>query len=324
LICQKSDTLSPLKQASIKVYVKESNYEYLANLSEREFDVVIFADWYLAKIYYGFVKKYYQKAKIVIDAANLQFIRDEQLITSSNKYVRAISSGEIIKNKDEELEMYALADVCWVSSRDEKNILKKYAPMLEIEIIPTIYNTGNKMRENYDINTAYFIGSSSRQSDVDAGSWFIQEIFDLIKNENLSLGHFTVTFIGDFDQSFKEKNKKDGIIYKTHRDIEYDIDFCLKQFEVCLLPIRFCSGVDERLVQAILNGIPVITTSVVASGLNLSDDDVILCDSPELFVQGIKNLRCGVWKSNMIKHAKNKFCTVANLAEINENIFKHL
>ena len=182
-------------------------------------------------------------------------------------------------------------------------------------MIPSIYNYAASFKEGFIKNTAYFI-SNGTQSDIDASNWFVKEIFDLVKKE---IPEFSISFIGSFDEEFKEVNAKDGITFETFRDIEYDIDFCLKHREMCILPIRFYSGIDERLVRAILNETPVVTTSVMAKSLNLDRGDALMCDTPEAFVQSIKNI-----DRSITTGAKGKFSEIANLAKIHEDIYKHL
>ena len=324
LICQKSESILPLTHAGIKVIVETSNFEKLAQLSKKEFDVIIFSNWFLAKVYYAFVKKQFTDAKIVIDASDLQFVRDEQMLLLNSPYVTTIiSSGEVLRNRDDELDMYSLADVCWVSSVNEKNILQKLSLRTKIEVIPTICSDTNVYTLVKPWHSAYFVGNSYRQSDIDATEWYMNEIFGSLKAE---FTDFTTTLIGNYDEYFIEQHNREGIKFKTFRSIEYDVNLCLRQYAICVLPIRFYSGSDERLVQALVNNIPVVTTSVIASSLNLIDrKEIMIANTAEEFIKATDELLSDTYLQEEISiNARRKLFEIVNLEQINENIYRNL
>lgn len=76
-------------------------------------------------------------------------------------------------------------------------------------------------------------------------------------------------------------NKKDGFLIKGFAD---DVNEVMKNAKVCLVPLRFGAGLKGKLINAMLNGTPCVTTSIGAEGLfgNLEPNGYVT-DKPQEF-----------------------------------------
>jgi GT2 family glycosyltransferase len=65
----------------------------------------------------------------------------------------------------------------------------------------------------------------------------------------------------------------------------------LRRARVSIAPLRFGAGVKGKIAEAIAAGLPVVTTSIGAEGMELSDGDhALIADDPEAFAQAVVRL----------------------------------
>ena len=67
-----------------------------------------------------------------------------------------------------------------------------------------------------------------------------------------------------------------------------DLDVSLKRCRVMLAPVRIASGTQTKILDALKNGLTVITTSIAFEGLDLpAIDTVKICDASSEFAEQI-------------------------------------
>ncbi len=77
-------------------------------------------------------------------------------------------------------------------------------------------------------------------------------------------------------------NEKNGFLIKGFIE---DVNIAMQQARVCLSPIRFGAGLKGKLIDAMLNGTPCVTTKIGAEGMYGDlEPNGFITDSPEDFV----------------------------------------
>jgi glycosyltransferase involved in cell wall biosynthesis len=67
-----------------------------------------------------------------------------------------------------------------------------------------------------------------------------------------------------------------------------DLDALLDHMRLNIAPLRFGAGVKGKISHALALGLPTVTTSVGAEGMNLTNsEDIEIADSPELMAEKI-------------------------------------
>ncbi|MCK4827988.1 glycosyltransferase, partial [bacterium] len=129
---------SIIQQLGVEViyapYIK-SIEEYLKKNGEF-FDIAILTRAHIAANHISSVKKYCNKAKIVFDTVDLQFLR-EMRRANVEKNEKVLKETEKLKKL--ELQLARLSDVTLVVSPVEKAIMMKEEPSLRIKVISNIH-----------------------------------------------------------------------------------------------------------------------------------------------------------------------------------------
>jgi len=70
-----------------------------------------------------------------------------------------------------------------------------------------------------------------------------------------------------------------------------DVTPYLDSHSVAMAPLRFGAGMKGKIGQALAAGLPVVTTSVGAEGMDLEDGKTaLIADSPEAFAKAVVRL----------------------------------
>jgi polysaccharide biosynthesis protein PslH len=162
----------------------------------------------------------------------------------------------------------------WLTTMDHIN----YFPhAIEIPDHIPEYST----REPYSI---LFVGSYLHQPNVDAALWLCKEIFPPIKHKYKNSNLFIVG-PNPTDELLKLADKLSGI------NIVGFVDKVEPYFQKCsvfVAPLRFGGGVKNKILFAMSNGIPAITTKIGIEGIEILDSESVLhADSSKSFVEQI-------------------------------------
>ena len=98
-----------------------------------------------------------------------------------------------------------------------------------------------------------FIGSLAREENYVGVTWFVKNILNRIPYE--------LVIVGSYDAQFL---KNDKIFYERYVQ---DLDLYLKNFSVAIAPMFTSQGVKVKIVEALLAGLPVLSTKSGISGL---------------------------------------------------------
>ena len=298
---------------SIEGYLRENG---------KFFDIVILSRAHIAIKHFHAARRLCNKAKIIFDTVDLQFLREQRRAAiENNKMVLK----EAKKLKKLELTMAALSDVTLVVSPIEKDILRKENPSLRVEMISLIHEVKeirNPFSARKDI---MFLGGFEHTPNVDAVKWFVQEIFPYVKKNIPDLKFYVVG--NEPTQEIKSLASEDIIITGYVESVAPYFENC----RVSISPLRYGAGVKGKINQSMSYGLPVVTTSIGAEGIGLIDGtNALIADDPEKFADKILSLYNNIelWNEisrNSIDNIKKNFSYEASKERIQcliENISK--
>jgi polysaccharide biosynthesis protein PslH len=129
-----------------------------------------------------------------------------------------------------------------------------------------------------------FTGSMDWLPNSDAVQWFIKEIFPLIKQE---VPEATFTVVGrDPFPDLLELAERDPAIRVTGR--VDDVRPYMREAAVFVVPIRIGGGTRLKIFEAMAMGLPVVSTTVGAEGLPITDGkELHLRDSDKAFSDAV-------------------------------------
>lgn len=131
-----------------------------------------------------------------------------------------------------------------------------------------------------------FVGGFSHRPNVDGVLWFVKEVFPLIQSQ---LGAVRLIIVGS--------NPHEEVIGLSSKSIEVagyvsdeELTELYKQARVAVAPLRFGGGMKGKVIEAFYHGLPVVTTSIGAQGLENLHSDFAIADDPNEFAKLVISL----------------------------------
>lgn len=303
-------------------YSTEMSFLIKRRLYEGDYDIVQFEYLHMSQ----YVPASYS-GKLVLTEHQLHFLsrkRDFYHLPISLKKIEAFISS--LKGMIYEIRACKRFDKIITMTEHEKNILKSYAPYLDIETVAMgvdtkFFSPNHGLEEKTDI---IYVGFFRHYPNVDAILCFCDRILPLIKKELPGVNFNIVGF--DPPKEILKLQNKDGLKVTGYVD---DIRPYLEDSKVFIMPIRLGSGMRGKLFEAWAMKRAIVSTSIGCEGVEVEDGkDIFIADKPEDFAKKTVEL---------IKNEKLRRTTGANgrlktelkydwdiLAEKLGNIYKNL
>jgi len=185
----------------------------------------------------------------------------------------------------EENMLIRKASFTTISNPEERNKLPDTTKVITI-------NNGFTFPKNLVINQKrnqriLFFGSLFYYPNLDGLKWFCGKVWPIIisrlPDSKLDIiGH--VIELGKIDNVLKLGN------IKYHGFVE-DIDYFIKSNAFLIVPLRIASGTRIKILESWAKGLPVVSTSLGAEGLDATNHQTILIgDTPEEFAEACLRL----------------------------------
>lgn len=195
---------------------------------------------------------------------------------------------ETAKNRYIEKQIYAKFDHCVVVSEKDKETIHGHAPDLDITVM-----TNGVDLDYYDYrlyqgakNNVIFTGTMSYGPNVDAVLFFYREIFPVVRER---VPGVRLYIVGANPTGEILKLNKDPTVVVT--GIVDDIRDYIYQSAIYVSPMRYGTGIKNKVLEAMAMGVPVVATPVSIAGIPAVDGEhVILAESPDVFAREIIKL----------------------------------
>lgn len=238
------------------------NWQEWLTENGKYFNYVILSRPHISTKYIDLVKKV-SDAKIIYFGHDLHFLREEREYEIKKD---AVHLENVKKWKDIELDLMRKVDVSYYFSTIEKALIKKLDKKINVNVVPLyIYDQFEKINYNpAERKDIMFVGGFGHGPNSDAVNWFVEEIFPLVKKRLNSI-HFYI--IGSNPpQSILDLASKDITVtgFVSDKELKSYYDKC----KLVVAPLRYGAGVKGKIIDAMYNGVPVITTSIGAEGLS--------------------------------------------------------
>lgn len=210
-----------------------------------------------------------------------------QLKLATNRMATVTGTLETRKLRQWEERWVAASNATVVVSEPDRLELQQWLPNAALAVVPNGVDTASfappTTATRHDL---LFFGTLDYLPNVEGVSWFIAHVLPLILAER---PHTTLHIVGGGQRErVAELAKHPAVELVGFVD---DIRPRLWQAAVCVVPLFSGGGTRLKIVEALAAECPVVTTTIGAEGLQLSNgNDVVIADEPSPFAQAVVEL----------------------------------
>ncbi|MGO8767049.1 MAG: glycosyltransferase [Limisphaerales bacterium] len=257
--------------------------DYQKVLGNRRWDLAIISFWDNAEYYLPLLRKHCPETPVVIDTVDIVFqrkVREAQLLANQDAMAAALAAA--LANKQRELAIYRQADRLWVVTEADRSAIKEYAPAVPTDLISNVHALVKHHQEFAATRDLLFVGNFWHMPNVDAMAVFCQLVFPLIREK-----------CPDIKLKIAGDNVPPGLKNFANESIQFlghvpDLGDLLRSTRVSIAPLRYGAGMKGKIGEALSWGIPVVTTTIGAEGMNLvNGEDALIANSPAAFAEAV-------------------------------------
>jgi len=136
---------------------------------------------------------------------------------------------------------------------------------------------------HYDPDRIVFLGNMRTTQNEDMCLWFVSEILPIIRKARPGT-HFVVAGANP-SRRLRSLHGRNGVTVTGYVDSAAD---ALSESAVSVCPMRYGAGMQNKILESMAVGVPVVTTGCGADGLGLRNKNVLLfSDTPEGFAREV-------------------------------------
>ena len=285
--CAKSDNAFNLESIGVsQVSIELNNSSFDVFIKKLNPDAVLF-DRFMMEEQFGWrVKEQCPDALRVLDTEDLHCLRKgrQQAFQDDKPFDESYLFHDIAKR---EVASIYRSDLSLIISEAEMHILKYqfkvdeslllYLPFMLNSISEEDIKTLPKFENRNHFIT---IGNFLHEPNYNAVLYLKETIWPLIRKQ-LPKAELHVYGAYASQKVNQLHNDKEGFLIKGFAE---DVNVVMQNARVCLAPIRFGAGLKGKLVDAMKNGTPCVTTSIGAEGMfGHIEPNGFIEDNPKLF-----------------------------------------
>lgn len=288
------------------VWYSNNIFTYIKQ-NEKYIDFVYLNRPHITAKYIDFIRNE-TNIKILYYGHDLHFFRiqREYELTGNTKLL-----PDIENNRNAEFTIMRKADVVYYPSCLEEKVIREIDSSIHVKAIHAyIFDTDSltvqyKSRERSGI---LFVGGFSHTPNVDAVKWFAGEIFPKIRANNPGIDFYIAG--SNAPDEIKELDGN-GIIFKGFVT-EAELARLYASCRIVVVPLRYGAGVKGKVVEALYNGVPIVTTDIGAEGIEGIEDIAAIHNEAEAFAEAVLRLyddgdRLGEMSRKSIEFIKENF-----------------
>jgi GT2 family glycosyltransferase/SAM-dependent methyltransferase/glycosyltransferase involved in cell wall biosynthesis len=254
--------------------------ERIAGLGSR-LSLALVSRPYVAPRYLHLIREFAPRARIAYDTVDLHFLREER----RSQHDKAANPKVAEVYRELELALGRAADVMVAVSADERAQLLALAPELRVEVVPMANDIAADVPGPDHRAGLLFVGGFEHLPNIDAAVYMAGEVMPRVWRSEPGV---TLTIVGSHAPAEVTSLESDRI--EVPGWVE-DLQPLLRESLVMVAPLRFGAGMKGKVTQSLGAGLPVVTTTIGAEGLDVSDgEEMLIADDPEAFAERIVSL----------------------------------
>ncbi|MCL4294784.1 MAG: glycosyltransferase [Anaerolineae bacterium] len=254
-----------------------------ALINEEQFDIVQVHQAYLAK----FLP--HTGAATILDMADILSEHERLVMLTKTKTTHRFAAWLEWK-KMQTLERKAVRqfDMCVAISQEDKEKFLKLISHAHVAVVPNGVDLDYFQPQSASPKKGnlVFVGSMQYEPNADAVLYFCKEILPLIKQHRPDV-HFHVVGWGPPPEIIALNNDPNITVTGFVDDVRPYVADSM----VAVVPLRFGSGIRNKILEAWATARPVVSTTLGAEGLAVQHgENILLADEPNQFAQSVLSL----------------------------------
>ncbi|HNS17399.1 MAG TPA: glycosyltransferase [Bacteroidales bacterium] len=280
--------VSPMEQQGTEVLhgaFYEANLRQWLSDNGKNFSVIFLSRPVIADKYLGWVKEF-TTGKIIYYGHDLHYLR------AFRRYELERGKGQLKEAerfRAMEKKLFESCDVIYYPSQSEIDILRSEFHITRPvrAIVPYIYDAFPQRQADWSKKKGIlFLGGFHHPPNVDAVNWFLNDIWPEVAAQLPGIQFYIAG--SDPPEAILERQSETIRVVGLVSDEELEI-----LYETCRLvvaPLRYGAGLKGKIVEAMYYGMPVVTTTIGAEGLDGARSILQVADEAEAFARKIIGL----------------------------------
>lgn len=246
------------------------------------FDLVVIAWYETAMSWLPEIRHLFPSIPVIVDSVDVHFARELQM---AEVYQDELMRDRALRAKSNELSVYRAADEVWAVTESDRRIINQHDADIEVSVIPNIHDFQPVDRSRVEPNSILFVGNFLHQPNVDAMVYFCRAIFPRILEIRPDIVLYVVGNAPPLEVRRLESHsiKVTGWVLELRPYLE---TCCLE-----VVPLRYGGGLKGKVGEAMMAGIPVVTSPVGIQGMDVEHGrHLMVANTDDEFIREVVTL----------------------------------
>lgn len=251
-----------------------------------------------------YIKKYKNIKKIVHLCDSISMMYERRIKEKKNLWDKLKIGIEYLKVRHYEDLCCKNSDIQIMISDADFDYLNKFTTTENMKVIGLATDTEYYKPIEYEKkNNICFVGSMQYIPNSEAAMYFATEIFPLVKQE-IPDAKFKIIGANPRQELFEATKNIEGIEITGRVE---DVREYMKDCSVSVCPVRIAGGVQNKILEAMSMGIPVVTTPEGAEGIGADEDILTVAKNKEDYAKKVVDLLKNNQKQKEIGQKSREF-----------------
>jgi GT2 family glycosyltransferase/glycosyltransferase involved in cell wall biosynthesis len=227
----------------------------------------------------GLVREHGPQATIVYDTVDLHWLREARqaaLANGATSDPATVLTPRVSTIRELELGLIRGSDATLVVTEDERAHVLSDVPDATVHVVPNVNPVRARVPGPAARHGVVFVGGFEHPPNVDGALMLVQDVMPLVWSQ---LPEVRVTIVGS-----KPPSEVESLASPLVRVAGWvpDLDPVLNGARALVAPLPYGAGLKGKVTQALSYGLPVVTTTIGAEGLDAVDgEQLLVADDPE-------------------------------------------
>ena len=236
-------------------------------LRRGRFDLAWLSTYEMGEFYIADLRRFSPATRIVVDTVDVHHVRELRGAELSGDPADFAKAERV---RAAETAVYTAADALVAVSEPDAEALRALAPEVPVAVVSNVHAVPEPGPGFAQRTGLVFVGSFNHSPNVGAITDFVADVWPHVR---AAVGDATLTIVGTSPPPAVQALAGDGIVVTgwVPETRPY-----LDAARVSIAPLRWGAGVKGKIGEAMSLGVPVVTTTVGAEGMDLVDGEQAL------------------------------------------------